>query len=403
MTELPLEEHARPQLQRTFWLLIAATFIVSVNSQVMNPVLPAIAREFDVTVAQVGLALTAYLLPYGLFQLMYGPIADRVGRVRVVSVALGIAAVASMLCALSPNLPALVLFRFLTGAAAAAVIPQTFTYIGDTVPYAQRQSAIGYSAMSTSLGAVLAGAIGGLLAAFVSWRAIFVIMALVSTVITLLILREPAVRVRPARAGGSALDAYRIALADRRHLLFYALIVLEGTIILGAFSYFGLILNDRDGFSYTQLGLIITLLGLTSVLTGRNLGWFVRRLGEHRMLITGGCSITLAFVLAAMPTPIPFFLFAMVAAGFGFTTMHTTIQTRATELAPQARATGIAVFAFSLFLGGSLGSIIWAQGFERFGYDATLLVIAAAAATFTTLAAAFLAVLSQPHHAPDIA
>jgi predicted MFS family arabinose efflux permease len=93
----------------------------------------------------------------------------------------------------------------------------------------------------------------------------------------------------------------------------------------------------------------------------------------------------------------------MAAAGFGFTAMHTTVQTRATELAPRARATGIAVFAFSLFLGGSLGSIIWAQGFERIGYDATLLVIAAAAATFTLLAATFLAALSQPHHAADIA
>jgi predicted MFS family arabinose efflux permease len=403
LTEAHSPDDAVAQLQRVFWLLIAAAFIVSVTSQVMNPVLPAIASDFDVTVAQVGLALTAYLLPYGLFQLMYGPVADRVGRVRVVSVALAVAAAASLLCGLSPNLPSLVVFRFLTGAAAAAVFPQTLAYFGDTIPYAKRQAAIGYSAMSISLGVVSAGALGGLLAAVVSWRAIFVIMALVSAAITLLILREPAVRERPAHAGSSVLAAYRIALADRRHLLFYALVVLEGTIILGAFSYFGLILNDRDGFSYTQLGLILALLGITSIVTGRHLGWFVRRLGEQRMLIAGGSAITLAFVLAAMPAPIPSFLFAMVAAGFGFTAVHTTVQTRATELAPQARATGIAVFAFSHFLGGSLGSIIWAQGFERIGYNATLLTISAAAATFTTLAAAFLAALSQPHHAPDVA
>ena len=89
MTEAHPADDAGPELLRVFWLLIAATFIVSVNSQVMNPVLPAIARDFEVTVAEVGLALTAYLLPYGLFQLMYGPVADRVGRVRVVSVTRG--------------------------------------------------------------------------------------------------------------------------------------------------------------------------------------------------------------------------------------------------------------------------------------------------------------------------
>jgi predicted MFS family arabinose efflux permease len=249
----------------------------------------------------------------------------------------------------------------------------------------------------------LAAAVGGLLAAIVSWRAIFIIMALVSAAITLLILREPSVRVRPSTVSRSALSTYRIALADRRHLLFYALIVLEGTIILGAFSFFGLVLRDRDGFSYTALGLIVALLGLTSVLVGRNLGWFVRRLGEQRMLAVGGGAIALAFCCTAISPPIPFFLIGMVLAGFGFTTMHTTIQTRATELAPQARATGIAVFAFSLFLGGSIGSVIWAQLFERVGYTPALLAVGVVAAAFTLLASAFLATLSQPHHAVDVA
>lgn len=383
--------------RRTFWLLIGAIFTVSVNSQVINPVLPAIADDFDASISTAGLAVTAYLLPYGIFQLLYGPIADRVGRVRVITIMLGVSAVGSVLCALAPDLNTLVAFRFLTGGAAAAVIPLTFTYIGDTIEYARRQAAIGYTAMSLSLGNVLAAAVGGLLAALVSWRSIFLIIALLSGIICLLILRQPSFRARPRSAPRSFLTPFKIAFADRRHILFYLLVVLEGSIVLGAFSYFGLILRERDEFSYTAIGFIVALYGVASIATARYLGRLAGRLGEQRLIAFGGTSIVIGLLLMVVPPRIPFFLLAMFALGAGFTLMHTTFQTRATELAPTARATGIAVFAFSLFLGGSLGSFVIAQSFDRAGFNPTLIGIAVATAMLVLIATTFIIHLTQPH------
>src|SRR5690606_12612994 len=149
-------------------LLVAAVFVVSLDSRVITPLLPAIAEDFDSSISRAGLIVTAYLLPYGLFQLLYGPVADRVGRIRVISVALGVFALGCILCAVAPTLEFLVVLRFLTGVSAAAVIPMTLAYIGDTVPYEQRQAAIGMTVMSTSMGQILSSAVGGLLAAFVS-------------------------------------------------------------------------------------------------------------------------------------------------------------------------------------------------------------------------------------------
>ncbi|MEZ4521587.1 MAG: MFS transporter [Thermomicrobiales bacterium] len=383
---------------RTFWLLVAAIFTVAVNSQVMNPVLPAVAEDFDASVGRAGLAVTAYLLPYGFFQLLYGPLADRVGRVQVITVALGAAAIGTALCALAPSLNVLIIFRFLSGATAAAIIPLTFTYIGDTVEYSRRQAAIGYTAMSLSLGNVLAGAIGGFLAAVVSWRAIFVIISVISATVMLLILREPNARVRPPATNRSWLAPFKVALEDRRHLGYYLLIVVEGTIVLGSFSYFGLILRERDEFSYTAIGFIISLYGLSSILAGRLLGSMAARLGEQRMILAGGALITAAIVAMTLP-PIPFFLVAMILGGFGFITMHTTFQTRATELAPSARATGVAIFAFSLFLGGSLGSFFVAQSFELFGFNPTLYGLIGVAGSFVIVSAASILALTQPHQA----
>ncbi|HEX5166786.1 MAG TPA: MFS transporter, partial [Thermomicrobiales bacterium] len=59
----------------TLWLLIGAIFVVSIDSRVITPILPAIADDLDVSVGRAGLIVTAYLLPYGLFQLIYGPVA----------------------------------------------------------------------------------------------------------------------------------------------------------------------------------------------------------------------------------------------------------------------------------------------------------------------------------------
>ncbi len=381
---------------RIFWLLVAAIFTVAVNSQVMNPVLPAVADDFDASIGRAGLAVTAYLLPYGIFQLLYGPLADRIGRVQVITVALGAATLGTILCAVAPNLNALIAFRFLTGGTAAAVIPLTFTYIGDTVEYSRRQAAIGYTAMSLSLGNVLAGALGGFLAAFVSWRAIFVIIAAISGLVMFLILREPNARIRPAATQRSWLDPVKIAFEDRGHIGFFLLIVVEGTIVLGAFSYFGLILRERDEFSYTAIGVIISIYGLTSILAGRLLGTMAARLGERRMILFGGAAIIAALLLMTAP-PLPFFPLAMVFGGFGFITMHTTFQTRATELVPSARATGVAMFAFSLFMGGSIGSFAVAQGFEVIGFNETLFALVGVTFSFVLVAAWAILRLTEPH------
>ena len=227
------------------WLLIAAAFVVSLDSRVISPVLPAIADDFNTTTGRAGLIVTAYLLPYGLFQLIYGPLADRVGRVPVVAFALGGFALGSVASALVPGLHALILARFWTGLTAAAIFPLALTYIGDTVEYTRRQHAIGYLIMASALGQVLSSAIGGLLAAAISWRTIFVIDGIAALTICALFLRQPVAQIRTSGSKQPASEAYALVLRDRRHVLFYLLIFVEGGFTIGAFSFFGALLHDR--------------------------------------------------------------------------------------------------------------------------------------------------------------
>ena len=87
----------------------------------------------------------------------------------------------------------------------------------------------------------------------------------------------------------------------------------------------------------------------------------------------------------------------MILMGVAFMMMHSTLQTRATELAPTARATGISLFAFSLFLGSSLGALLTAQSIDRLGYNETMLALGAVTAVFTVTMTIFILRFTEPH------
>jgi predicted MFS family arabinose efflux permease len=101
-----------------------------------------------------------------------------------------------------------------------------------------------------------------------------------------------------------------------------------------------------------------------------------------------------------MQPAVPYFVVAMLLGGLAFIMLHTTLQTRATEIAPAVRATGISLFAFSLFLGSSVGALVVAQVIDAVGYTEMMLGVAAACAGFTVVATLAVVPWSQPDHGP---
>jgi MFS family permease len=117
--------------------------MVMADMRVVDPLLRIIANDFGTSVGNTAAIISAYTIPYGLFQLVYGPLGDRIGKLKVMTLGISIFAIGTALCAFVPNLPLLILLRFLTGMFAAAVIPLSLAYIGDNFPYTERQTAIG--------------------------------------------------------------------------------------------------------------------------------------------------------------------------------------------------------------------------------------------------------------------
>src|SRR5690242_3400064 len=147
-------------------LLAAAGFLSSAGARVVDPLLAAIANDFGTTIPAVSIVVAAFTLPYGLLQLVLGPVGDRFGKLRLMLAALLGYAVFTGACGLARNLTALTLLRACAGGASAGLIPVCLAYIGDSVPYGIRQVTLSRFLIGVMLAQTIAGPVGGAFAEY---------------------------------------------------------------------------------------------------------------------------------------------------------------------------------------------------------------------------------------------
>lgn len=340
-------------------LLGAAAFMVIADVRVIDPLLHIIADEFGTSVGSAAIIITAYNIPYGFFQLVYGPLGDRIGKLKVMTAAMILFALGTAACALVSSLMMLTLLRFLTGIAAAGIIPLSLAYIGDNFPYAERQTAIGQYLSAIVLGQILSGSLGGIFGEYLSWRDIFLLFGVVSIGIAVALWR--ASRLVPdggrtqGKLGIAAFKPYQQLMSKPATRLVIVAVFIEGFFFFGGFAYIGAFLRDQYSLSYVVIGLMLSAFGLGGLIYSRSVRWLVHRFGESGLIRLGGWLICACYLSIAVFQNWLLFIAFNILMGLGFYMLHSTLQTKATELAPEARGTAVSLFVFSLFLGQGLG------------------------------------------------
>ena len=358
-------------------LMAAAAFLSSAGARVIDPLLHVIASDFSTTVPAVSIVVAAFTLPYGLCQLVLGPVGDRFGKLRVMLGALVAYALATGACALASDLGTLTLLRAGAGAASAGLIPVGLAYIGDAVPYEERQVTLSRFLTGIVLAQTLAGPIGGVFGDYVGWRGVFVVLSAGA----LIVASAFALRIRhlPDTRSGRAtfsLSPYAGLLGRKSSRLLLLGALLDGMVLVGAFPFLAPYLRERFGIPYSAIGLLLACFGLGALIYTRLAKLLVRHLGESRMVLAGGVLMAVALLAAVSVAWWPAFVLVELALGLGFFMLHSTMQARATEMLPQARATAVACFACLLFVGQSIGArgigaLIGAGGYRfAFAVDA---------------------------------
>ncbi|MCB2185371.1 MAG: MFS transporter [Deltaproteobacteria bacterium] len=354
--------------QRIIGLLGLAGFVVMADNWVVSPILPAIANNLGLEISRAGLLITAYMVPFGLFQLVFGPLADRYGKKQVVTFSMLVFTLATGLCALGMGLGDLALYRALTGVFAASVMPISLALIGDIFPLEKRQGAIGSFMGISFLGQGLSMAIGGITAYFLSWRGVFALYAVFAVIPTLALIK--AYRSLPTAKNPEAkfLAPYGRLLSDAASRNIYLLVLLEGVFIIGSFSYLGAYIADLYQFNYLSIGLIMTAFGLATVIGGRLSGKLVHSLGARNLITLGLlCAMAADLLLASFGGYLGALILGVALLGFGFIFTHATLLTRATEFAQKARGSAMSLVAFCFMGGGGAGTALGGALIGRWG------------------------------------
>ena len=356
------------------WLISLAAFCSMASMRVCDPMLVALSSEFRTSVGEASRVVSSFAVAYGCLQLFYGPLGDRVGKLRVINLAVLACAVFSALTATADNLDLLVLSRALMGASAAGIIPLCMAWLGDQVSYDRRQETLARLMSATVTGMMAGQWFGGWAAQSLGWRSAFVGLSVLFalTAALLWVRMGPQRQAAPVQAEGAywqqALSGLALVRVPRVRWVL-AITALEGALAFGTLAFVPSLLEQHFGLSPSMAGALMALYGigglLYSQMARRWLGWF----GERGLARLGSVLVAAGLLLLAWSQALTLAALGCLLAGLGFYMLHNTLQTQATQMAPHARGSAVTLFACMLFFGQSTGVLLTALTVDHGGLD----------------------------------
>ncbi|BBE76620.1 MULTISPECIES: Bcr/CflA family multidrug efflux MFS transporter [Phytobacter] len=263
------------------------------------PALPVIAGQFGVPAGSAQMTLSTYILGFALGQLLYGPMADSIGRKPVILGGTLIFAAAAVACALAQSIDQLITMRFFHGLAAAAASVVINALMRDIYPREEFSRMMSFVMLVTTIAPLLAPMIGGAVLVWFSWHMIFWILAVAGLLVSVMIAFFIHETLPPERRQPFHLRTTVGNFASLfRHKRVLSYMLASGFSFAGMFSFLSagpfvyIEINhvSPQDFGY-YFALNIVFLFLMTIINGR----FVRRVGALKMFRGG---LWVQFVMA---------------------------------------------------------------------------------------------------------
>ncbi len=343
-------------------------FVIGTDLFVVSPILPLIAGDYQVGAQSAGLTVMTFALGYVVAAPIFGHLADRVGRRRVLTCCLVVFAAANVLTAEAHYFAAMMAARLLCGIAAAGVTPSIYALTGTSAPAGRRGTwiAIVLTGLLSSL--PLGAPLGAMVSLAWGWPTVFIGLAGCSLALVPLhrTIWPEVAPVTDARA--TPADAFNAAALMRRLVPTVA----WSTALYGMYTYLGagLVSLGYAPGAITEIVFIYGAAGFAGALLG---GRIADRLGPTiaiRLSLTGLCVCFTALQFAVQQN-------MLVAAAFGTTALLAQIffpaqQSLLLSEFPARGSTALAWNNSALFLGMALGSLIGGQAMAIGGFTAIL-------------------------------
>ena len=357
---------------KQFVALIAAMMAINALSiDIMLPALPEIGRDLGLTDDnQRQWIITAYLLGFGVAQLVYGPLADRYGRRPVLLVSLGLYTACSIAAAFASSFELMILSRVAQGVGAAATRVLAVSIVRDCYSGRRMASVMSLTFIVFLAAPIIAPSLGQGIVLVAPWHWIFAFLALFGATITAWVALRLPETLRPENrtplSPAGVIGAFRLALTTRMAIGY----MLAQTCIIGAL--FGFITSSqqvfadafgRPGLFTTMFAVVAGFIAVSSFLNSR----IVERLGTRRVshtALVGFIALASIHALVALSgqETVWTFLVLQSAMMFCFGLVGSNFNAMAMEPLGHIAGTGSAVQGFVTTTGGAIiGGLIGAQ------------------------------------------
>ena len=384
-TALPRHGHARGTAG--YRRVVAAVWAAGVGAFTLlyapQAVLPLISEDLRVSPSTAALTISVSTGTLALALVPMSALAERVGRVRLMTVALTAAAGLGLLAPLAPTIELLLLVRGLQGVAIAGLPALAMAHLSEEVEAGAVGGAMGLYVAGNTVGGLSGRLISSAVADVAGWRAGLAAVGAVALVCVVVfrLLLPPPLATAPQAATGGMRTHLLLHLRDPgvRRLCLASFVLMSGFVTVYNFLGYRL-LQQPFGLSQTLVGLVF-LSYLAGTLTAPGAGRLGDRVGRRTVLLASVllCMAALALTLADV---LPLVLLGLALFTVGFFGAHTSASGMVGNRARTGRSQASALYLLAYYAGSSVGGWVGGLAYERaawpgvVGYVGLLMLLA---------------------------
>lgn len=366
-------------MNRALVVVSFIAFSTSLFMRAIDPVVPQISGEFGMPAADVALLATAFALPFAIIQPLLGPVGDFFGKTKLMLIGMALLVLATLAGAFAQNFTWLLIARLISGMAAGAIFPAGLAFVSDNVAVERRQIVLGRYVAAALAGNLTGAWAGGIVGDFTNWRGVL-FAATICGVLALVaglwgfrnVKHEKGERFDLA----FAVNSYKTIFANPRAKWTYLGVLMEGIAIFGIFPFVAILLHEVGEYRATIAGFVIAGFAIGGAVFGLFVPQMLKIFGTRGLMIWGGLIAASMLCVSTLRLEWGVEFAAFCIMGVGFYMMHNCFQLAASEIAPKARGSAIALHSSFFFVGHAVGPIFYYYGLAYLGLTATLIAAA---------------------------
>ena len=242
----------------TYYIFCLIGIIIAFNVASISAIVPSMAKDLAISEFVTGKIIWAYMIPYGICALLYGPLSRKFNIKRIIIVCLGLFSFFSLLSGLAHTFRSLFIYRLIVGIFASAMTPLALLYIAHTFDLKTRGRAVGTFFSITFISSL----IGLFLSGVINWRWIFLIPAIISAVTVILIVNFfPSIKIETEGRRSRYIQALKTKKILRVFLYIFSISFLYHL----ARQWMGVYFDNRYHLSQFVISSLLTLVSFAGI------------------------------------------------------------------------------------------------------------------------------------------